>query len=112
MKAFLSSLAVTLLLCACSTSDVIPFGPNTYTVSSSGAGFGTGSVRAHVIGAANDFCSKRGLVMVPVSLKTRQGIYGQQPPSADLVFRALKPGDPDLKKPNGGGQDITIHVQD
>ncbi|MEO5915499.1 MAG: hypothetical protein ABIS50_14800 [Luteolibacter sp.] len=80
--------------------QVIPAGPDTYTVSSSGAGFSAAGVRAKVYQTANDFCASRGLVMVPISIDARVGVLGQRPPSADLVFRALKPGDPEIKRPN------------
>mgnify|MGYP006090183661 FL=1 len=95
---------------SCGTK-VIPSGPDTYSVSSSGAGFSTAGVRARVYTAANDYCNIRGLVMVPVSADIRGGVYGQRAPSADLVFRALKPGDPDIKRPNVEGPDHTLRVQ-
>jgi hypothetical protein len=53
-----------------------------------------------------------GLVMVPVSFDSRPGELGRHPPSADLVFRALKPGDPDIKRPNVEGPDRIIRVQE
>ena len=100
----------TALLASC-TPQVISAGPDTYSVSTSSAGFGSAGVRKRVFSAANDFCSKRGLVMVPVSVDVRGGVLGQRPPSADLVFRALKPGDPDIKRPNAEGPDRIIRVQ-
>jgi hypothetical protein len=95
---------------ACSTSSVVPCGPDTYSVSSSGAGFSTGGVRARAYKAANDFCSKRGLVMMPVSFDAQGGVYGQRPPTADLVFRALPPGDPEIKRPNVEGPQVVHRV--
>lgn len=87
------------LLTGCA-SEVIPAGPDTFTVSSSGAGFSTAGVRARCYKAANAYCKKHGLVMVPVSFDAQGGVLGRRPPTADLVFRALKPGDPDIKRPN------------
>lgn len=81
-------------------AQVVPAGPDTYSVSSSGAGFSTAGVRSRAYRAATDFCSKRGLVMVPVSFDAQGGVLGSRPPTADLVFRALRPGDPDIKRPN------------
>jgi len=92
-------------------AQVVPAGPDTYTVSSSGAGFSTAGVRARAYRAANDFCAKRGLVMVPVSFDAQGGVLGQRPPTADLVFRALRPGDPEIKRPNVEGPNYIERVQ-
>jgi hypothetical protein len=93
---FVMSLVV---LSGCSTSNVIATGPDTYMVSASGAGFASAGVREAVYKKANGFCSSKGLVMVPISFKAREGKLGSHPPSADLIFRALKPGDPDIGRP-------------
>ena len=103
---FLSSLL--LLASGCVSSDVISAGPDTYMVSASGAGFATAGVREKVYQNANDFCAARGLVMVPVSFKARPGALGQHPPSADLIFRALKPGDPAIGRPDLTGDDEAL----
>lgn len=92
-------------------SQVVPAGPDTYTVSSSGAGFSSAGVRARAYQAANDFCAKRGLVMVPVSFDAQGGVLGQRPPTADLVFRALRPGDPEIKRPNVEGPNYIQRIQ-
>src|SRR5580693_5751517 len=104
----LAALAVT---SGCTTSNIVPAGPDTYTVSASGAGFSDAKVRENVLQKANEFCAARGLVMVPVSLVSRPGEAGRNPPSADLVFRALKPGDPDIKRPNFEGPIIRVQEQ-
>lgn len=83
-------------LTACSTSSVIQSGPNTFMVSSSGAGFGTGSVRENVFKAANDFAAAKGMVMVPISFKAKPGELGRNPPSADLIFKLAKTGAPSI----------------
>jgi hypothetical protein len=103
---FLSALL--LLATGCASSDVISAGPDTYMVSASGAGFATAGVREKVYKKANDFCAERGLVMVPVSFKARPGAFGQHPPSADLIFRALKPGDPAIGRPDLTGDDEAV----
>jgi len=46
--------------------------------------------------------------MVPVSFKARPGALGQHPPSADLIFRALKPGDPAIGRPDLTGDDEAL----
>ena len=95
-KAILTA-CLTLLLAGC--AEVVPAGPDTFSVSTSGAGFSDKGCRARVYQKANEYCQSRGLVMMPLSLQARGGIPFTRPPSADLVFRALKPGDPELKRP-------------
>jgi hypothetical protein len=88
------------LLSGCTSSGVIPAGPNTYMISAGGAGFSTGGVRASTYRKAHKFCEERGLVFVPISFDAQPGVLGQRPPTADLVFRALPPGDPEIQRPN------------
>jgi hypothetical protein len=97
-----------LFLTGCVSTSVISSGPDTYMVSASGAGFATAGVRETVYRKANKYCEDRGLVMVPVSFKARPGELGRHPPSADLIFRALKPGDPDIDRPILDDADLTI----
>ena len=99
------------LLSGCTCSKVIAAGPDTFMVSASGAGFGTGGVRTEVYEKANKYCAERGLVMVPVSLDARLGELGRHAPTADLVFRALKPGDPEIKRPNLESPDKIFRTQ-
>ena len=100
------------LLAGCAGGEIIPSGPDTYTVTSgASAGFSSAGVRAEVYKAANKFCEERGLIMVPVSLDAREGALAQHPPSATLVFRALKPGDPDIKRVNVEGPDSIQRIQ-
>ena len=79
-------------------------------VSASGVGFATAGVREKVYEKANQYCAKKGLVMVPVSFKARPGELGRHPPSADLVFRALKPGDPAIGRPEITDADESVAV--
>ena len=56
-------------------------------------------VKATILREANDFCEKRGLVMVVVSLKTTDGVPGRSYATAELVFRAVSPGDVEDRRP-------------
>lgn len=100
-----------LCLTSCSTSNVIPCGLDTFMVSSSGAGFGTGGVRENCFEKANKYCAQRGLVMMPVSFDARGGELGSHPPTAELTFRALRPGDPEIKRPNLEAPNAIYRVQ-
>jgi len=96
MLKHLPLLVLAICLAGCSTSKVIRTSQDTFMVTSSGAGFGTAGVRENVFNAANDYASKQGLVMVPVSFKAKAGELGRNPPSADLIFKLVKPGDPSI----------------
>ena len=76
-----------LMISGCSSSKVIETGPQTYTVSTSGAGFSTAGVRQVVYEKANEFCTPKGLVMFQVSYQEEVGRLFLNPPSALLVFR-------------------------
>ena len=97
------------LLAGC-TTHIIPAGPDTYRVSTY-YDFTSGGAQNATYKAANEFCAKRGLVMVPVSSDSREGICGQRPPTADLVFRALPPGDPEIKRPSIDKPDSIQRIQ-
>ena len=94
----LCAVAVVLAFSGCASGPrVAPAGPQTHTVSAEdGLNWDTRTIpaRERVFLAANRFCAKRKLVMVPVSLDVRPGEPGVRPATADLVFRALQPGDP------------------
>jgi hypothetical protein len=49
--------------------------------------------------------------MVPVSFDARGGELGKRPPLVDLTFRALPPGDPDIKRPILEAPDAIYRVQ-
>lgn len=104
----------TLFTGCASRPEVVPAGPDTYTVAA-GGGMGwtpsSAPVRAAVYRAANEFCQKRGLVMVPVSLDQRPGQIGSHTASVELVFRALPPGDPEIQRPTIERPDHTQRVQ-
>jgi hypothetical protein len=93
-----------LLLTGCETPPrVVPAGPQTYMVSTGGGlGWTTSeaAARATVLRQAERFCKKRGLVMTPLTLDVHPGDLEEYEPAADLVFRALRPGDPEIgRKP-------------
>lgn len=90
----------TAILAACSTG-VVPAGPDTYMVAHSISAFSTvGRGMASNYREASQWCAARGLVMVPVTTDQREPRAGQGMGTADLYFRALKPGDPEIKRVN------------
>lgn len=99
MKATILATIAGIFLVSCTNSGVIPAGPDTYMISAGGVGFSSAGVRAKTYKKAKEFCDQKGLVFVPLSLDAQEGVYGERPPSANLTFRALKPGDPEIKRP-------------
>jgi len=94
---FLFALASTLAGCATWGPQVQSAGPQTYTVTAEDRLNWTTVItpaREEAFSIANRYCEKHHLVMVPVSLDVRPGETGVRPGTADLVFRALPPGDP------------------
>jgi hypothetical protein len=98
----ISAFAATCLFnsgCA-STSAVVPMGPDTYMISKGNAmslGSG-GALKADLYQKADAWCREKGLVMVPVSERSVDGLAYSHGTSAEVVFRALRPGDPEIKR--------------
>ncbi len=75
-------------------------GRDTYMIS--GTSFGlvnSGAARAKLLRQADKWCRERGLVMIPVSYSGQDAIYGQRPASAEVIFRAVPPSDPENARP-------------
>jgi hypothetical protein len=98
-RRFLSVFCLVLALCGCSTG-VVPMGRDTYMISRKGSGWATeGELKAKCYRDADKFCTKRGLAMVPVSEKGKDGTPGFFPATCELVFRAVSPDDPENARP-------------
>ncbi len=99
----LPALILSLLIVGCAEwgPQVQSAGPQTYTVSAEDKlnwNTATTPAREVAFDIANRYCEKRHLVMVPVSLDVRPGEVGLRAGAADLVFRALHPGDPAIAR--------------
>ncbi len=94
MKASIMSFALALLTGCMST--VVPSGPNTYYISKGSLPIwmSAANAKADCYHEADVWCAKRGLVMVPISSDAQDPIAFRSAGSAQLTFRALKPGDP------------------
>ena len=95
-RAFAFALILSLGGCAMGPRVVV-VGPQTYSVSSAD-GYVSATAREVVLNAANRYCAKRKLVMVPVSLDVHPGAIRDRLSTADLVFCALPPGDPAIAR--------------
>lgn len=108
----LLSVLLSVVLAGCGVGQVMQTSADTYSVTSSGAGFSTDGVKADVYQAANEFCAKKNLVMVEVSINTQNGALGRNPPSADLKFRCLVQGDPEINRRATGVQSVAVPVSE
>lgn len=78
------------------STGVVPVGGGVYMLSKNGTGVSVGSnLKADLYREANAWCEKQGLVMVPVSESGTDGVAGLSLGSAEIKFRAVKPGDRD-----------------
>jgi hypothetical protein len=112
------SLASAVLLTACATtggtvSDIVPIGKDTYMLARPG-GFFTisgGEVKAQLYRDANEFCRSQGKTLMPVSSSSRDSAPARFA-NAELQFRCLAEGDPDLGRPTMKSRpDVTIELQ-
>ena len=94
-------------------SNVQSAGPDTYFVSCGPLPIwmSAAKAKADCYQQASAWCAARGLVMVPIASDEQDPIAGRKPGSAELTFRALKPGDPDIKRVNIEAPDSTERIQ-
>lgn len=79
-------------LAAC-TTGIVPIGPSTYMLSGSSPGLiGKGAVEAKLLKQANEWCQKKGLVMIPIDSTGHDAIYMGNWANAEIKFKALPPG--------------------
>jgi hypothetical protein len=91
--------AVVLVVAGCAHSGVVPIGPDTYMVANSEWGFTSGSVqKAKVMKEASDYCISLGKQMLPISTSQNDVAFGKTP-AAEVQFRCLSDGDPELRRP-------------
>jgi hypothetical protein len=114
MKVPFLSLFLACFIAACASTGIMPIGKDTYMVSKQSAtGFQSAvGVKGEVLAEANEFCAKQGLVMVLVSLNTKDGVPGRRYATAELVFRAVRPEDAENQRPKlERGADSTIEIR-
>jgi len=101
-------------LVGCASTGIVPIGKDTYMVSKQSAtGFESAvGVKGQVLQEANEFCAKQGLVMVLVSLNSKDGVPGRSYATAEFVFRAVRPEDVENQRPTlERGADTTIEIR-
>jgi hypothetical protein len=87
------------ILSACAHSGVVSVGPDTYMIANSEWGFTSGSYqKAQALKEASAYCKGLGKEMLPISTSQNDVSFGKTP-AAEVQFRCLPPGDPELKRP-------------
>jgi putative hemolysin len=88
------------VLSSCSSSGVLPMGPDTFTIATSSE-LSPAYAKKAAITEASQYCQSQGKQMMPV--QTSQGghvdAFGENLATYDFVFRCLVEGDPDLDRP-------------
>jgi hypothetical protein len=99
MRLIASGLLLALAGCAM-TSDAIPIGPDTYTITAraSPSRGGPGAARPMALQEASAFCARQSRQMLMLSVNSNVTSFDGAG-SSDVVFRCLPPGDPELQRP-------------
>lgn len=95
------SLVLTIGLSACSSSRPVPMGPDTFMLANTGAWSWSsgGELKAELYREADRFCHERGKQMMPVNAVSKDASFTQFA-HAEIHFRCLAPGDPELARPD------------
>jgi Short C-terminal domain len=98
-------LALVLIGCASKTSNIVPLGDNTFSVTrEASTGFTLPSsvhaLKDQALQDATQYCKDHGKQLKVVSVvETKPLFMTEDFPKAKVVFKALDPGDPELKAP-------------
>ena len=94
-----SFVCVLALIAGCAHSGVVAMGPDTYMVANSEWGFSSGGYqKAKALQEASAYCKSIGKEILVLSSKQNDVELGKTP-AAEIQFRCLLAGDPDLKRP-------------
>ena len=99
MRIITPLLFVLLFLVSCvSISEVVPAGKDTWMLAGTGTGMYSGSFTADLYKKADDFCKSKNKMIMPVSQDYIPTVFSR-PATANLFFRCLIEGDPELTRP-------------
>lgn len=100
MKSRLYSILVVSALSACASGPV-SMGRDTYMMADTGAwSWSSGAaLKANLYKEADEFCRVKGKEMMPVSSRQNNANMSGTFAHAELQFRCLSQGDPELKRP-------------
>jgi hypothetical protein len=55
-------------------------------------------LKAQAFAEANAFCTSSGKTVLPINTRDTFGVFGRSYPEAELQFRCLSAGDPELRR--------------
>jgi hypothetical protein len=89
------------ILTACGSSDPVPMGKDTYTLSGTApwSWSSGGEVKGDLFRKADAFCRSKGKRLMPINTVSNDASFSQFA-HAEVDFRCLDPGDPELGRPN------------
>lgn len=101
MKAYYSILLIVGLSGCAQSSGVLKMGPDTYTVSTHAAPArgGTSGAKSLSLTEANQYCAGMGKEIYVTNIETRPSSH-LPGGTADVTFRCLAKGDPELQRPD------------
>jgi hypothetical protein len=97
---FLLPVGVAVLMTGCATSSPIPLGEDTYMLSNTGAwSWSSGAgLKGDLYIQADAYCRSHGRKLMPLHADSNNGSYSEFA-HAEVQFRCLAEGDPNLKPP-------------
>lgn len=112
IKRTVGAIVIAFVLAGCAGSPLSPvrIGADTYMLAKHGGvgDFSGGVVKAELFQYANEFCRKQNLYLAPVGSSSND-VSAYAYATAEIQFRCLPEGDPELKKPYSA--DYTIRVK-
>ena len=93
-------LTAVFIAAGCATSDPVPMGKDTYMLSNTGAwSWSSGAaLKGDLFREADAFCKSQRKHLMPVNTSSKDGGFSQFA-QADIQFRCLAEGDPELARP-------------
>ena len=113
MRSIILGIFFALSAVGCASSGPVPMGKETYFLSKSGDffTFSASSVKADLFREAHSFCVGQGKELMPVNSTARDSGLAR-PAHAEIQFRCLKEGDPQLQRPTmEQAPDVKIDVR-
>ena len=96
-----TALIIIPFLTGCGSSGPVAIGPDTYMAADTGGlvtSYSGGALKAGLYQQANAFCRAQGREVMPVNATGNNAGYAQWA-HAEIEFRCLSPGDPELRRP-------------
>lgn len=101
-----------LMLVGCTSSGVIPMGPDTYSISTTSE-LSPAYAKKNALQEASKFCISKNMEVMPV--QTQQGShrdsFGDNLATFDFTFRCLSKGDDDLGRPELKNETLDVNVK-